>query len=268
MKTKKQLNKRKKRKALKNKQQTFISKISGSNKILTINNKSIEPKPKRLSKIARELNLSISDISKIIKNNINGGFDENPNTILSKEEINGLNEILQKREALDTKVIDYTWKLLEDLKKDYSLIFQITAEEFEKLVHEFLLQNGFTVKSNGVTNRKDGGIDLIAWKKDIINIVIAVQVKFKTKHKNLVTTGEVRDFKGALSINDYFTAGMVVTNTDFTPDARWIEEQLNSKLELKNYSDIENWLNKNFTTNKNIELNVNLGKDVYFNKSI
>lgn len=221
----------------------------------------------RLSKAARILNKGISEIVSHFEEN---GFniESSPNYKFSKEEIEFLNESDKEKHIVDTHVIDYTWKLLEDLKLDYNLIFKITPEQFEKLVAELFKRNGFEVRMNGKTNSKDGGIDVIAWKKDIVNIVIAVQVKFKSRIEKKVEAGEVRDLKGALAINDYFTAGMLVTNTAFTSDARWIEEQVNSKLELKNAKDIKQWLSNNFATSKKIDLNCQFGKDIHFNQTI
>lgn len=221
----------------------------------------------RLSKVAKELNKGITEIVNYLHDN---GFeiDSNPITKLTIEQIEFLNGSRKEKTIEGSCVIDYSYKLLEDLKLDYNLIFKITPEQFEKLVAEFLIQSGFKVRLNGKTNRKDGGIDLIAWKKEIVTIVIAIQVKFKSDIHKKVTSGEVRDFKGALSINDCFAAGMVVTNTDFTVDARWIEEQINSKLELKNYDDLKSWLNANFVSKKEIKLDLNLGKDIYFNERL
>lgn len=221
----------------------------------------------RLSKVARRLNKGITEIVHYLRDN---GFDidSNPNAKLNIEHIEVLNGTWRKEEIDNTLVLDYTWKLLEDLRFDYTLIFTLTPEQFEHLVAEFLTQSKFKVHLNGKTNRKDGGIDIIAWKKDIVTVILAIQVKFKEDWLKKVTASEVRDFKGSLAINDYFTAGMVVTNSDFTADARWIEEKLNSKIELKNYEDIKNWMNDNFVSRKEIILDLNLGKNVNFNQKI
>ena len=218
-------------------------------------------KPLRLSKIARELNKGVGEIVKFFSDN-GIAIDSDPNFKLNSEQIdilNGSRKIFQ-----ESFIVDYTWRLLEELKLDYNIIFRITPEQFEKIVAEFLTRSGFTVRLNGDTNRKDGGIDIIAWKKDIVTLILAVQVKLKRDVRKKVTASEVRDFKGAISINDYFTAGMVVTNTDFTADARWIEERLNSKIELKNYQDLKEWLNNNFLTNKVTHIDISITKDVKY----
>lgn len=220
---------------------------------------------KRLSIVSKELNIGVSELIEYL--NSNGvEIELNPNSKLGIEHIEALQELKKKFE--ESFVIDYTYKLLEELKIDYSLIFKISPEKFEKLVAELLSKNNFTVRLIGSTNRKDGGIDIIAWKKEIVTIVLAIQVKFKSFEQKKVTASEVRDFQGALSLNNWLTAGMVVTNTDFTIDAKWIEEQLNSKLELKNYEDIKSWLNRNFITRKETKLMIDLAKDIKFEEVI
>lgn len=268
---KKKLKKRKLKKGLKKKEKiVFIKSVSNGNipPFMPLGSDLISTSgTQRLSKVARQLNMRISEIADFLKDN---GFEieYKPNSKLTTEQIEFLNDSRKEKLVDDFQVIDYTWKLLEDLKLDYSLIFSISPEQFENLVAEFLTKNNFSVRLNGETNRKDGGIDLIAWKKEIVTIIIAIQVKFKSKISKKVTASEIRDFKGSLSINNYFTAGMVVTNTDFTADARWIEEQLNSSLELKNSNDLKSWLNSNFSSKKKISLDLNLGKDIYFNEEI
>jgi len=268
---KKKIRNRKLKKGKKRKEnKLFLTSIS-SGKIPALIDNDVDLLPTsnvlRLSKVARKLNKSFREITDYLNNN---GFEIelNPNSKLSIEQIQALNNSKTNKTIDDSRVIDYTWKLIDDLKLDYNIIFEITPEQFEKIVAEFLIQSGFTVRLNGKTNQKDGGIDIIAWKKEILTIVVAIQVKFKTFKDKKVTSSEVRDFKGSLAINDYFTAGMVVTNTDFTVDARWIEEQINSKLELKNYKDLKKWMNKNFTSSKEIILDLNLGKDINFKEKI
>lgn len=216
-------------------------------------------KAMRLSKVAIELNVGISTIASYLE--LNGfNIDQSPNTKLAPELI----EIINGNPShLDKPFIsDYTYKLIDDLKIDYDIIFKISPEQFELLVANLLDRRGFKVQINGKTNTKDGGIDIIAYRKDIILIVIAIQVKFKTRPEKKVNAGEVRDFKGALSLNDYFSAGILITNTDFTVDARWIENQLNAKMELKDSEDIQMWLRDNFTTKKNLRMEVDIAKDV------
>lgn len=268
---KKEFKRKKRVKAQKKKaQKLFLDKLSlakrppfiSSEKDLLPSNKAL-----RLSKVARMLDKGIHEIVCYLEEN---GFqiEASPNFKINAEHIDVLNNSKKEKDITDACVIDYTWKLLEDLRIDYNVIFSLTPEQFENLVAEFLVQSGFKVKLNGETYRKDGGIDLIAWKKDIVTIVIAIQVKFKHDFSKKVTSGEVRDFQGALSINDYFNAGMVVTNTDFTVDSRWIEEQIRLKLELKSSKDLKCWLKGNFLSKKEMNLDLNLGKDVYFKEKL
>jgi len=219
----------------------------------------------RLTFVARKFDLGLASIAEILKEN-GEDIKPNPNTKLSENQFSFIREYLFNKKYGKPVIKDYTNQLIEDLKLNYQQIFKITPEAFENLVVELLKRNHFEVTKIGETNRKDGGIDIVAVKKDIVTIIVAVQVKHKVS--KTVDVGEVRDFAGALSINNLFSAGMLVTNTDFTQDSRWIEAKLDSKIELKNNNDIQNWLLNNFTTSKKSNINVELGKGVRFRKDI
>ncbi len=222
-------------------------------------------KTMRLSLVARKLDSGLKTIVDILKK-YGENIEPKPNAKISEAHFSYLKEYLFKEKYSKPYVKDYTYQLIEDLKLDYQQIFHISPEAFENLVMELLKRNKFHVTKIGDTNQKDGGIDIVAIKKDIVNIIIAVQVKHKQSKK--VEVGEVRDFAGALSINNFFSAGMLVTNTDFTQPSKWIEEKLESKVELKNSNDIQNWLLNNFTTAKKSDIDVEIGKGVRFTKEI
>jgi uncharacterized membrane protein required for colicin V production len=60
-----------------------------------------------------------------------------------------------------------------------------------------------------------------------------------------------------MNLVDYFNAGMLITNTFFTDDSKWLEEK-NHNLELKDSKDIQNWLKDNFVTSKEINKEIEL----------
>ena len=79
---------------------------------------------------------------------------------------------------------------------------------------------GYNVKLTGETNRKDGGIDLIAVPKlaSLGSYVIAGQMKH---HRGDQRTG-VDAVDRLLAWKDsVFRTGLLVTNTSFTNDAVW-----------------------------------------------
>ncbi len=100
-----------------------------------------------------------------------------------------------------------------------------------------------TAAVTGATNRKDGGIDLIAVPKSLSvgSVVIAGQMKHhRADHK---TGREAVD--RLLSWKDSsFGVGMLVTNTAFTKDAIWTaQHERNARfLRLRDFTDLKRWL--------------------------
>jgi hypothetical protein len=106
---------------------------------------------------------------------------------------------------------------------------------------------GYNVTLTGASNRKDGGIDLIAVPKsaNVGSIVIAGQVKH---HRGDQNTG--RDAVDRLLAwkDSYFGVGLLVTNTAFTHDAVWIAQQERNArfLRLRDFTDLKRWLEGRF----------------------
>src|SRR6266705_4672585 len=44
-----------------------------------------------------------------------------------------------------------------------------------------------------------------------------------------------------------FSAGIVITNTSFTPNAKWVASQRPALLRLRDFTDLMRWLKNNFT---------------------
>jgi hypothetical protein len=106
---------------------------------------------------------------------------------------------------------------------------------------------GYNVTLTGASNRKDGGIDLIAVPKlaNLGSHVIAGQVKH---HQGDHKTG--RDAVDRLLAwkDSYFGVGLLVTNTSFTRDAVWTAQQERNArfLRLRDFTDLKRWLEGRF----------------------
>lgn len=219
----------------------------------------IEQKIHRLSHVARQLDTRIKVVVKYL-NEIGINARSNPNTKLSNEVVSKLFKHF-KSGIDDFIVLDPTIEILEWIKKDFNNLEKLNPEKFEDLVAYLLNKNGYKVEKCGKTNEKDGGIDIIAWRKDIVTFIIAVQVKFKYNINKKVTTGEVRDFVGALHICNYFNAGMLVTNSSFSIDSEWIEKLNHIHVELKDGTEIQNWLKGNYISNQTIDKSIQINRN-------
>lgn len=126
-------------------------------------------------------------------------------------------------------------------------IESLTPEKFQYLIADRLEQWGLEVQLVGKINRKDGGIDLIAYPRSGLPFLLAVQAKH---HRRGGPTGveSIREFHGALtSTHSPFHMGMLVTNTRFTPDATWFAEQNRRLLRLRDLEHLRRWFRRDFS---------------------
>ena len=147
------------------------------------------------------------------------------------------------------RVVDFSPELLRFLQEDPSRLLSLTPDEFEQFVANRLDRMGYIVTLTGASNRKDGGIDLIAVPKlaSLGSYVIAGQVKH---HKGVQTTG-VDAVDRLLAWKDsVFRAGLLVTNTSFTNDAVWKAQKDGNAhfLRLRDFTDLKRWLQDQWGT--------------------
>jgi transcriptional regulator with XRE-family HTH domain len=149
------------------------------------------------------------------------------------------------------RVVDFSPELLRFLQQDPTRLRSLTPDQFERFTAERLDRMGYNVTLTGATNRKDGGIDLIAVPKSasLGSVVIAGQVKH---HRCDQKTG--RDAVDRLLAwkDSYFGIGLLVTNTNFTNDAVWTaQRERNARfLRLRDFIDLKRWLEGQFGTDE------------------
>jgi hypothetical protein len=125
----------------------------------------------------------------------------------------------------------------------------MSPRSFQRLIADRIDAMGLEVIIVGDVYRKDGGIDIVAYPKaerGVFPFLIGIQVKH---HRRIMNTGpaDVRDLHGVISACQYgFNAGMLVTNTSFTPDAIWYAQNQPSILRLRDLKDLTRWLRNDF----------------------
>jgi len=124
----------------------------------------------------------------------------------------------------------------------------LSPEAFELLVADRLAAMGLGVQRVGAANTRDGGIDMIAWpeKNAAVPFLLAVQAKHSRRGR-VVPPAVVRDLKGVLSTAP-LDFGLVVTNTTFSPDARWVAAQGPRIVRLRDFKDLVRWLRADFAS--------------------
>jgi hypothetical protein len=144
-------------------------------------------------------------------------------------------------------VVNITSDIINVLCSDPNEIYQLTPSAFEELIGDRLQAMGFSITQvGGHSYHKDGGIDLIAWlPKAEFPFFMAIQAKHHRSPKYKTGPGPVRELLGAVQSLP-FTAGVLVTNTTFTPDAEWVAQQKPHLMHLRDIYDIRRWLENDF----------------------
>jgi hypothetical protein len=137
--------------------------------------------------------------------------------------------------------------LTAKLVQDPTLVHDLTPEQFEELICDRLLAMGFEPRRTGNVNRKDGGVDILFWPRERVPFpfLCAAQVKHHADKSKNEGASTVRDFAGVMAGHP-FNAGLIVTNTSFTPDAQWFSRQRAKLIRLRDFQDIRRWLFNNF----------------------
>jgi len=124
-------------------------------------------------------------------------------------------------------------------------LWSLSPQEFEDFVADQLRSNGFYVMPIGRVYDRDGGIDMVAVpEQGQFPGLIAVQVKHHRGGQK-TPVSSVRDFAGAI-YNRPFSAGVFVTNTSFTPDARAFAKISIKPLFLRDFESLKQWVSGNF----------------------
>lgn len=151
--------------------------------------------------------------------------------------------LVAERDAPQVSFLDVTPQLLVLLRDNPEELRNLSPEQFEHVVAERIDRMGYDVQLTGRTNRRDGGIDLIAVPKirTIGSFLMAAQIKH---HRGDHTTSRP-DVDRLLAWKDSpFRIGLMVTNTSFSQDARWLADQVNNRafLRLRDFEDLKRWL--------------------------
>jgi|ERR1017187_7128206 transcriptional regulator with XRE-family HTH domain len=157
--------------------------------------------------------------------------------------------LLSPQNTTIVSVVDLTPDLLKVLRDDPGNLRQLSPAQFEHFIANRLDRMGYDVTLTGATSQRDGGIDLIAVPKirTVGSFLIAGQIKH---HMGDLKATRV-DVDRLLAWKDSpFRLGLLITNTDFTRDARWVAEQTANRnfLRLRDFEDLKRWIEDNFSS--------------------
>lgn len=125
--------------------------------------------------------------------------------------------------------------LLKRAKEEPRIIHNFSPREFEEFVCELLDKQGYHVKLTKQT--RDGGKDIIVVQKSILGeFCIYVECK-KYDISRPISVSLVRELYGTVMV-DNATAGMIITTSHFSKDAKEYTEQIKHRMTLKDYNDL------------------------------
>jgi len=163
------------------------------------------------------------------------GVVKNTNILLPKKDI-----IIPSQEIIESlEAVNHS--LLTKIKENENLITELTSREFEELVFEILEKNDINAKLTKQTH--DGGKDIVVCENKLIgNFLIYVECK-KYSKKNPVAVNLVRELYGVV-MADNATAGLLVTTSYFTKEAKEYTETIKNRMSLMDYNGLLNAISK------------------------
>lgn len=145
------------------------------------------------------------------------------------------------------EIVDAAQVILHHIRCDPDEMFRISLGTFEDLICHCLEAMGLEVRRTGPVNRGDGGIDIVFWPPaGSLPYLGAAQVKHHRTPSKKVGVAVVRDFTGAMTAHR-FSVGLVVTNTSFTPTAKWFAAKRAEILRLRDIRDVKRWVRGQFS---------------------
>jgi len=138
--------------------------------------------------------------------------------------------------------------LSEKLAQEPSLVHKLSPSQFEEFICEQLFCMGFEPRRTGHVNKKDGGIDIVFWPRlsSMFPFLGAAQVKHHQDPMRSQGSLAIRELAGVIAHHP-FNVGLFVTNTSFSPDAKWFAREHGKLLRLRDFNDIRRWLMRNFS---------------------
>lgn len=146
-----------------------------------------------------------------------------------------------KAKTIITDVKNVNEQLIEKLRLQPDLIYQISSRQFEELIAELLSKQGYEVNLTPAT--RDGGFDLYAAKKETLGKFLYLVECKKYAAQNKVGVDLVRQLYGTLEAKRA-TAGMIVTTSFFSKGAKEFQDSLKYRVKLHDYIEVQKWMGR------------------------
>jgi len=132
-------------------------------------------------------------------------------------------------------------KLMEAIEKNPERMLSLSPRQFEELVAELFLREGFEVEIT--PERKDGGRDVLAVKHSDLGAHLYLAECKRYSSERPVGVEYVRALYGVVEV-ERATRGIIATTSYFTKGAQTLSQDLKWRIGLKNYIDLQAWIKK------------------------
>lgn len=126
-------------------------------------------------------------------------------------------------------------------KKHPDKLYELHPRKFEELVTAILKDMGLDVELTQAT--RDGGADIIAHlKNELTSLLILIECK-RYSPENKVGVGIIRQVAGIHEIRKA-AKSIIITTSTFTKNAIEEANAIKEKIDLKDYQDLKQWLQR------------------------
>jgi len=139
------------------------------------------------------------------------------------------------------RVAEIRHKLVTRLSREPEGLWTITARQFEELICEMLVADGY--EATLTKNTRDGGYDIAAYKpSEWAPALFLVECK-RYRPDRAVGVSYVRALHGVVDLNRA-NGGIMVSTSRFSKDAQTFANDMREKLALRDYNFVLDWLTK------------------------
>lgn len=152
---------------------------------------------------------------------------------------NPLNHNTSQYKSIITDIKSINGDLINKINKDPKILYQISPRAFEQLVAELLSKQGYKIELTPYS--KDGGKDIYAAKKtDLGLFLFLIECKRYSPHNHVGVEIIQRLYGNVMAENA--TAGILVTTSFFTKGAKEFQKNIEFRISLRDYLDIQKWI--------------------------
>ena len=131
--------------------------------------------------------------------------------------------------------------LIQTIYKTPEDIYKLTSRQFEELIAELFTRQGYSVQLTKET--RDGGKDLMILENNIFGSFLIYGECKKYSKDTHVGVKLVRELYGTV-IADKATAGVMITSSYFSSEAKSYTEKIKHQMSLIDYNILKFWLEK------------------------